>query len=170
MGRNLRKFELTALKLSLPHFRNLLDQDQVTLNKHYNQLAICVFDHWLRRDEMNILFSKDPEEIASRQQKNRAFIEGLFDLTTVWFWRYKRDRPFVFSPENKGEVLRKCKLNEASADRGDFYSLVLPEVGAVYSESFDWTNTLSYHTNEKIKPVLKLAEDCGLFKLEYKTS
>ena len=168
MGRNLLKPELTLLKQSLPYHRGLLDHDEVIIDRHYKHLAICIFDHWLHRDEMDIMFNEDVEVVSSRRQKNENFIEGLLDSTTVWLERYKRERPFVYSPIDKDEVRRKCRLDEASADRGQFYCLILPEFGAVYSEDWDWTNSLWYRDSEKIKPLLKLAEDCGLFKLEIK--
>lgn len=167
-GINLSRSEVSNLKKMLPQYKRLLDEDEQIIKKYYNQVAICIFDHWLERDEINLIFTKDKEEINSRRMKLESFITKLYSLTDVYFWRYKRHyRPHVYKPRSLHDVLKYCNFDDLTEDRGESYNLVLPDFSAVYSESFDWTNRLLYQDRTKISPILELADEVGLYKLEY---
>ena len=67
---------------------------------------------------------------------------------------------------NKTSYLADCtyKPNKTS---DQFQFIILPEFQAVYQEDWDDTNVLWFVLREKIEPLLRKANDCGLFAIEY---
>jgi len=81
--------------------------------------------------------------------------------------KYKsRNRIFIKKPQNYKDVLRKCDFDNLWSERGRKYSFILPELSAIYSEEWDWTNIIWYREKEKIEPILEIAKKAGLFVLK----
>ncbi len=167
---NISDTEFKSIKKKLPDLNKILKEDELYIEKGvYNKIFISVFDHWLTRNEADemIFIDDDYKELISRREKFQRFVDELFQSTSIYFWKYKRNyRVFIKKPLTNNDLIRKCDFNNLYSQRGRHYSLILPEFSAIYNEEWDWTNILWYKDFEKIKPVLEIAKKVGLYILE----
>ncbi len=167
-GINLRSHEVCNLKKAFPQYKRMLDEDETIHKKYYQRIAICIFDHWLTRDEVGLIFSTDIDEIVSRRKKMESLVVELYNSTEMYLWRYKRHyRPHVYKPHSLSSILKYCDFGNLTENRGGKYSLVLPEYSAVYTESFDWTNRLLFTDRDRISPLIEMVKRVGLYTIEY---
>jgi len=59
-----------------------------------------------------------------------------------------------------------CEFDELTEDRGERYTLLIPEYSAVYQEGYDWYNNLWYRDSEKVKILIELANKHGLHRIK----
>jgi hypothetical protein len=170
MNVNIPKLELKRINQRLPELQKLIEEDDSFIERGiYKKIFICVFDHWLTREEAEnqIFIDKDIEELKSRRQKFKNFIEDIYNQTEFYTWKYKRHYRFhIQKPTSIKDVFRKCDFENLWSQSGQRYSFLLPEYSAVYSEEWDWTNIIWYINKEQIKPLLEKAKNIGLYILE----
>ena len=169
MNLDISKAELQVIHQQLPDLKKLIEEDDAFLaSGTYHRIFISVFDHWLSAtDSTNQIFIDDDlEELKGRRKKFRDFIEEVNSLTTIYIWRYKRHRRFhVQKPASLKDVLRKCDFNNLWSQSGRRYGFLLPEFSAIYAEEWDWTNIIWHTDQEKIEPLLNVAQKAGLHLL-----
>ena len=167
---NISDTELRLIKKSLPDLWKILEEDESCLeNGIYKKLFISVFDHWLTRDEAEkmIFIDDNANELKIRREKFEKLIEELHKSTDTYLWKYKRNnRIFLKKPLTCNDLLRKCDFNNLWSQSGARYSLILPELSAIYNEGWDWTNIVWYKNEEKIEPIIMLAKKVGLHILK----
>ena len=129
---------------------------------------MSVFDHWLTEDEFQSeIHTEDRTELKERRDKFKKFTVGLYNLSSIYSWKYKRHNRFYIYPfTSLNQLTEKCKIDDQHGENGRRYDLIIPDFGAVYSEEWDWTNIIWYRDKEKIKPLIELAQESGLHILE----
>ncbi len=167
---NISKIELQGIKKNLPDFKKIIEEDESFIeNGVYKKIFISVFDHWLTSDEADnqIFIDDDLEKLTSRRDKFKTVVEKLHSQTDLYLWKYKRHyRLHIQKPLTLNDTLRKCDFNNLWSQRGRQYSFILPEFSAIYNEEWDWTNIIWYTEEEKIKPILDIAKNAGLYILK----
>jgi len=167
---NISDKELKSIKKRLPDFRKVLEEDESFIETGiYKKIFISVFDHWLTKDEADklIFIDNDKNELNRRREKFERVIDGLYNSTETYIWKYKRNyRIFIKKPLTYTDLLKKCDFNNLWSQSGRRYSLILPEFSAIYNEEWDWTNIIWYSDEMKIKPILEIAEKSGLHILK----
>ena len=170
MNINILEIELKRINKRLPELKRLIEEDDSFIESGiYKKIFICVFDHWLSKEEAEnkIFIDEDSEELKNRRQKFKSFIESVYNQTELYKWRYKRHYRFhIQKPTSLKDVIRKCDFENLWSQSGRRYSFLLPEYSAVYAEEWDWTNIIWYTDREKIEPLLKEAKNIGLYILE----
>jgi hypothetical protein len=163
---NISNIELKTIKKSLPNFKEIIEENKSFLEKGiYKKLFISVFDHWLTEDESDKLIFIDDNiaEIILRRDKFEKVAEELYKTTDIFLWKYTRNyRIYLTKPRTDHDILRKCDFKNLWSQSGRRYSLLLPEFSAIYNEEWDWTNIIWYIDEEKIKPILEIANKVGL--------
>ena len=160
----LNKAEIKEIKENLPFLQNLIEGEDT----EYKLIFVSVFDHWLTEDEFQSeIHTEDRTELNERRDKFIKFIVGLYNLTSIYSWKYKRHNRFYIYPfTSLNQLTEKCKIDYQLGEIGSRYDLMIPDLGAVYSEEWDWTNIIWYRDKEKIKPLIDLAKESGLHILE----
>ena len=159
MSKKPTKAELKKIRQSLPNAKRQLVED----HDIYNRVFISVFDKWLTPEEVDKISKLELKELFERRQKLEAIIMEFYELTETYIWRYKRHKRIVFyKPSSLTHLLNRCDIKNQNWWHGHRYHILLPEFSAIYGEEWDWTNILWYIDKEKIKPLLKLAENSGL--------
>ena len=143
----------------------------------YKAISLTVFDHWLSEEEANIQISPDIPK-KERQRRDDAFLcfrELLFKNTEVLTYRTKgRDKRShlsfkAFTSLESGLAYSTPTIMRAgfylAGGRVKFFQLVLPQLDAIYLESWDDTNILLYKNNSTLELVKQLAKESGLFCL-----
>jgi hypothetical protein len=163
---NISNSELKEIKRNLPDYKKIIEQeDSYIENGKYKKIFISVFDHWISKEDASEMIFVDEKlnELIERRNKFKIFTEELYKVTDIYFWKYKRNyRMFLKRPLNYKDVLRKCDFDNLWSQSGNRYSMLLPEFSAIYSEAWDWTNIIWYTNEEKIAPILKIAEKARL--------
>ena len=170
MNLNISELELKKINQRFPELKKLIEgEDSFIESGIYKKVFISVFDHWLSHEEADnlIYIDEDLEELKSRRQKFKAFIEGVYNQTELYTWRYKRHyRLHIQKPTSLEDIFRQCDFENLWSHSGRRFSFLLPEYSAVYAEEWDWTNIIWYTDKEKIKPLLTEAKKVGLYILE----
>lgn len=133
-------------------------------------LSVSVFDHWLTREEANVLLERvSPQEQQRRNSLHAAFCARLAAETEVLSFTFRRRRQdqlvfrsfalpaallFYFTP-NGGRTLGHRQFH-----------VVLPQLGCAYYESWDDTNHFYFSANTDMTHVSQLASECGLHVLK----
>ncbi|MEL6536796.1 MAG: hypothetical protein AAFQ98_15360 [Bacteroidota bacterium] len=155
------------INAALPDFAQLL-AGQEKVQGAYQNVFVSVFDHWLSREEAEalIMIDHDQETLRARRALFREFAVGLYWLTPLFGWKYKRrHRLHVLQPAGVDDVLRACDLDNLWSQSGRRYGFLLPEYAAIYQEEWDWTNLIRYRDQQMIQPMLDLVEQVGLHVL-----
>ena len=162
--KKLTNSQAKEIKERLPFVQNLIEGEDTD----YQMLFVSIFDHWLTQDEFDPEIHKvDRKELKIRREKFQSFIDGIFHLTNIYSWKYKRhNRFFIYPFTSLNQLTKKCKIDEQHGESGQRFDLIIPDFRAVYSEEWDWTNIIWYRDKEKIKPVIELAKNSGLYILE----
>ena len=170
MNSNVSEIELKRINQRLPELNKLVEEDDAFMKTgFYKKIFISVFDHWLTREEVKnqIFIDENSEELKSRRQKFKDFIEDTYNKTELYTWRYKRHYRFhIQKPTSIKDIFRKCDFENLWSQSGQRYSFILPEYSAVCAEEWDWTNIIWYTNKEKIEPLLEKAKSIGLYILE----
>ena len=154
------------IKGKLPFLQDLVEKEDTD----YQMFFVSVFDHWLTQDEFQPdIHTEDPIELKKRRDNLEKFLERLFEMTPTYGWKYKRKTRFFLYPfVTKSQILRKCVIQNQLGETGQRYDIILPDLQAVYSEEWDWTNIIWFKEQEKVKPLIELAEKLGLYILKNK--
>ena len=162
--KKITKNQITDIKEKLPSLQKLIEKEDTD----YQMIFVSVFDHWLTQNEFQPdIHTEDSKEIAGRREKLQNFIVGLFNMTPTFTWKAKRNNRFYLYPlETVKQILNKCQIQNQHGETGQRYDIILPELKAVYSEEWDWTNIIWFRDQEKIQPMIELAEKSGLYILK----
>ena len=161
--KKITKNHIKEINEKLPSLQKVIEKE----NTDYKMIFVSVFDHWLTQDEFQPkIHTEDTEEIKIRRENLQNFIIGLFNVTPTFNWKIKRrNRFFLYPFETIKQILNKCEIQNQHGETGQRYDIILPEFQAVYSEEWDWTNIIWFRDQEKIKPLIELAEKSGLYIL-----
>lgn len=162
--KKITKNQITCIKEKLPSLQKLVEKEDTD----YKMIFVSVFDHWLTQDEFGpAIHTEDSKEIAQRRGKLKYFIAELLNMTPTYSWKIKRkNRFFLYPIQSLKQILNICKINIQHGESGQRYDIILPELQAVYSEEWDWTNIIWFRDQEKVKPLIELAEKSGLYILK----
>lgn len=154
----------TDIKKKLPNLQKLMQKEDTD----YQMIFVSVFDHWLTQNEFEPhIHTEDLKEILTRRNNLQNFIMGLFEMTPTYTWKIKRKKRFFIYPlETLEQILNKCNIQSQHGETGQRYDIILPELQAVYSEEWDWTNIIWFRDKKLIQPIIELAEKCGLYILK----
>lgn len=162
--KKLTKIQTKQVKERLPFLQNLIEGEETD----YQMIFVSVFDHWLTPDESEPdIHTDDKAELNQSREKFKNFNAGLYNLTSTYSWKYKRNNRFFIYPfTSLNQLTKKCKIEDQHGESGRRYDLIIPDLGAVYSEEWDWTNIIWFREKEKIMPLIELAKESGLHILE----
>ena len=133
----------------------------------YTYLAVSVFDRWLgHEDSIKLLSDVSAEEQRTRDSKFIKFAEKLVSNTEVLNFTFK-GRWNKALPSFRKFTSHKAKVDYLmctphNVDSSHFYKVVLPELDAVYFESWDDTNVFYLRNPEKVAQIEVWANECGL--------
>ena len=161
--KRITKNQIRGIKEKLPFLQRLIEKEDTD----YQMIYVNVFDHWLTQDEFQPeIHAEDRKEIAERRNRLQNFIIDLFNMTPTFTWKRKRNNQiFLYRIETEIQILSKCAIQNQHGETGQRYDIILPELRAVYSEEWDWTNIVWFKDQAKIQPLIELAEKSGLYIL-----
>jgi len=156
----------TQIKLrdKFPDLDTLVAVDDTS---EYTYMAVSVFDRWLgHEDSLTLLSDVSPEEQQTRDSKFIKFAEKLVSNTEVLNFTFK-GRWNKSVPSFRKFTSNKAKIDYLlstphNVDSAQFYKIVLPELDAVYFESWDDTNVFYLRNPEKAAQLEIWANECGL--------
>ena len=161
--------ELKKLKKSFPEVNRLLEIGES--NNLYSSLAVSTFDHWLSRDEAEVLFDISEEEQLQRNEDHFEFCKLLFKNTEVYDLRYKKRRNkehHIFRKFTNFESFEKRVDNDSWFHGFSFYILALPKYEAIYHQNYDDTQILYYRDRDKLTEFMELVKKANIHILEMK--
>lgn len=133
-------------------------------------VAISVFDHWLSEDEStDMLINNSIEEVGQRVEKHRSFSQFLVGNYSCLTYKFKgklNHRIAVFKKFTSLESAKSIVDPEVKnlCNRYKF-SLVIPELNALYFEGSDYTNYLYSDSFDGLSVLLNKAKELGLYSL-----
>jgi hypothetical protein len=163
----LSQLELKYVKKCLSGIDYLLLHEEE--RKSYFSLAVSTFDHWLTRDEAEVLFDISEEEQIKRNTGHFKFCELLYKETTVYDIKCKKRRKknhHHFRKFSNYSSFKKRVDNDSYFQGHNFYMLALPDYEAIYHQHYDDTQILYFRNPEKIKPFRELVKQTNLHILE----
>lgn len=155
-----------SLRRQFPEFQAVLEHRPHSMGR----FAISVFDHWLRDEaEWHLLDCFDGPERTVRDRKLLAHWEALFDATEIYTIRYRgrwphKARLVIKKYLDKNGFLERCRFDP---QRAPTQFVLLPEYDCIYVDSWDDTNVVFFNSRERAKPLISLANNCGLHCLEF---
>ena len=154
------KKQTKEIKEKLPSLQQLIEKEDTD----YQMIFVSVFDHWLTQDEFQTeIHTENENELRIRRQNLQNFINGLFEITPTYSWKIKRkNRLFIYRFDTLNKIQKKCDIPNQHGETGQRYDIILPEVQAVYSEEWDWTNIIWFRDKKKIEPLIELVKKSGL--------
>lgn len=136
----------------------------------YTYMAVSVFDRWLgTEDSIKYLSDVSQEEQHSRDLKFVKFAKKLIENTEVLNFTFKgrwssaKPQFRKFTSDAAKEAYLMCAPH--NVDSSHFYKVVLPELEAVYFESWDDTNVFYLRNTKHAEKIEKWANECGLYRL-----
>lgn len=136
----------------------------------YTYMAVSVFDHWLgAEDAVKLLSDVSEEEQKSRDSKFVKFAKKLIENTDVLnftfkgCWNSAKTQFRKFTSNTAKEDYLMCAPH--NVDSSHFYKVVLPDLEAVYFESWDDTNVFYLRNPKHAEKIEKWANECGLYCL-----
>lgn len=161
---HITKKELKIVKEKLPNLQEFI------INKEangYQVLYVSVFEKWMTREEYEIYDDIDREALHKRRNAFEDSVEKIYNLTPCYLWKYKRHkRFFIYRATSLRQILNKCDIKNQTFSTAVRYEILMPELNAIYSREFDWTNIIWYKEASKIQNLIKLIKDSGLYILE----
>lgn len=136
----------------------------------YTYLAVSVFDRWLgHEDSLKLLSDVSEDEQQIRDSRFIKFAEKLIHNTEILNFTFK-GRRIKALPSFRQFTSHNAKVNYLmrtphNVDSSHFYKVVLPELEAVYFESWDDTNVFYLRNPAKAAQIEIWANECGLFCL-----
>ena len=159
-----KQIELTA------QFPDLYKLQCVEETQAYTYGAVSVFDHWLDRKEAAELLENVPTKI--QKQRNNALhifskkIASEFEIFNFKFnGKWGSCRPLFrhfTSTKAAFDYLTPATCYSSSY----FFRIVIPEINAVFFESWDDTNVFYLRDPSAAKTIKPLAQECGIHYLE----
>ena len=169
----MRKFLALGKKDQINLRRKFPDLDKfnsVEETDSYTYMAVSVFQRWLgEEDSVKYLSNVSKEEQQGRDSKFNKFAKKLIDNTEVLNFAFKgRWSSAVpqfrkFTSDTAKENYLMCAPH--NVDSSQFYKVVLPELEAVYFESWDDTNVFYLRNTEHANQIETWANECGLYRL-----
>jgi len=156
-----------ALRDKFPELDKLIAVEETD---SYTYMTISVFDRWLGSEDSDKYLSDVSEkEQDERDSKFIAFSKKLIDNTEVLNFTFKgrwsnalpQFRKFTSHAAKKSYLM--CTPH--NVDSSHFYKAVLPELEAVYFESWDDTNVFYLRNIKHAGQIEKWANECGLHRL-----
>jgi len=136
----------------------------------YTYMAVSVFDRWLgAEDSIKYLSDVSEEEQLSRDLKFVKFAKKLIENTEVLNFTFKgrwssaKPQFRKFTSDAAKEAYLMCAPHNVGSSH--FYKVVLPELEAVYFESWDDTNVFYLRNPKHAEKIEKWANECGLYRL-----
>lgn len=167
-NKNLKSNEQKWLCQLFPDLLNLTYREEPT---EYKKLAISVFDHWLSRSEGEAFLSNvTKEEQHRRDNLFRNFNQLLLEKTKLYSFHFigKKYDILRFSKfVSNQKALNFLMPKGLRGNSLNHFKLVLPEMKAVYYESWDDTNILYYQDKSLIEELLVWVGEAGLKVIEY---
>ncbi|WMW80195.1 hypothetical protein RF679_16300 [Undibacterium cyanobacteriorum] len=157
-----------ALKLQFPELRDVRENEDHSMGR----FAISVFDHWLRDEsEWHLMDCFDGPERSERDQKFRQHWALLFESTEVYTVRYRgrwprKSKLIIKKYLNKSGFLQQCRIDPTRSPK---QFIILPEYDCLFAASWDDTNVCFFNSRERAEPIISLAQQCGLYCLEFET-
>ncbi|TGE76662.1 hypothetical protein C7Y70_19060 [Pseudoalteromonas sp. KS88] len=137
----------------------------------YSYLAVSVFDHWLGEEgAVKYLSNVTADEQKLRDSKFIKFSQKLIENTEIlnFTFRGKHSKAFPifrkFTSNDAKEKYLACAPN--NVDSSHFFKIVLPQLNAIYFESWDDTNVFYLRNTEHRNQLELWAKECGLHCLE----
>ncbi|GLS24622.1 hypothetical protein [Marinibactrum halimedae] len=136
-----------------------------------HDIAISIFDHWLSEDEaVNLLGDVSAGgEVESRVAPHRNFNHFLVSSYESFTYRFKGKLNHRYVVFKKFKTLGAAKdyvepKIESVSNRYKF-SLIIPELDAIYFEGDDYTNYLYSSNPNNLSLLLSKAQELGLYGL-----
>ena len=170
----MRKFLALGKNEQLQYREKFPDLDKLVAVEEtdaYTYMAVSVFDHWLGPDDsVKYLSNISAEEQHERDKKFIQFSKKIIENTDVinftlkgrWSNSQPQIRKFT-SNQAKESYLASTPHNVSS---NHFFRVILPELEAVYFESWDDTNVFYLRNPEHAETIEKWANECGLYRLD----
>ena len=158
---NLNKSDQHKLSAQFP---NLLELVSVEETLHYNYLAVSVFDGWLGAE----VFALDSP--SEKEQKNRndalfSFSNKLASETDIINFKISGKRN-QWKPRFRGFTSNRAKIEYLKPSNKVNFKVVLPELGIVFLEGYDYTNVM-YLKDLAFKAQIKQwATECGVYCID----
>ncbi len=157
------KSEVRYLRENLPDLENVLLEDD---SLKYSEVAISIFDHWLSKEEMSQIFISDKTEIMDRRKKFEEFVQRISVETSIFSFKLKKSGLFFTKSEMDNSFKKRCGFHIMTEDGGNNYTLLLPDISAIYLSGFDWTDRLLFLDRSKVEDLISIAKSCGLNAIE----
>lgn len=160
---NISKGELEQISMIFPDLTNILYEGESNV---YERYCVSVFDHVLSEDEVGLIYPEDNSEINSRQEKFKCLIQGLYESTPIYTWKFRRNRKNKLSikkPRSYTSFIRKCHFNELTEQYGDVFSFIIPEYSLIYTQYYDWTHIVESLEENKLNLFKEKVKEAGLY-------
>ena len=130
---------------------------------HFNySVRICIFDHWLDREEALELFDNvSAEEQLRRNEIWKSFNKEISQFES-YLVKFRGQRLILKEPRSREGLINR--LNETICE--NYQSLIFPELKAFYMQYWDETHLLYFKDDQLIKPLFEKAESVGLHILK----
>jgi len=127
--------QLKQVKKQLPYLRHLfeVEEENIIPEGRYKQCTISIFKDWIYEEDYDLIFIEDVDEIQSRRNKYRNFVESLSKLTDVYILAKMRSkRPScIFKPSDvhiPAQTLHLILVKVDTPFLGKLYTLFLCKV------------------------------------------
>ena len=126
-----------------------------------SKIAISVFDRWLGKRNLHLLDCKDGAEREDRNARMLSLWMAMYDSYDILC----RSQLDGFAPmPDRSEYEASCAYD---GNKETFQCILIPECSAICYENWDDTNVLWFMKREDIVPILQMAEECGLYPIEF---
>ncbi len=160
---NISKGELEKIRKTFPDLTDILYEGE---SPAYERCCVSVFDHVLSEDEVELIYPESLLEISCRQDKFRSLVQGLFESTPIYTWKFRRNRKNKLSikkPRSYISFMRKCRFTELTEQYGDVFSFIIPEYSLIYTQNYDWTHIVESLDLKKLDSFKEKVKEAGLF-------
>jgi len=149
-------------------FPDLLKLVCVEETPYYSYLAVSVHDGWLGREA----FALDNPSMAEQKKRNEAmyvFSKKLASETSMVNFKIsgKRNR---WHPRFRDFTSNRAKIEylrpAIEKSHGDFFKVILPELGVVFFESWDDTNVMYLKDSTVKVQIEQWAVECGVYCID----
>lgn len=136
----------------------------------YEYRAVSFFQEWVGVERLDELTATSAEEDAQRNRPLNAFSEALLENTRALKVAFDEesavDALSVFTFSSTSDAQSYARPGDGRSETYEFFAMLLPELRAVYLESWEYTNVL-YLLDDSVIPVIeRLAKQAGAFVLK----
>jgi hypothetical protein len=151
-------------------FPALPDVLSVEHPSQYEYRAISIFDDWLGKDNLHKLDTATKADYDARSEPLKRFSELLLRDTEALGIAVGEpldvSAPSIFAFSSPEEAQRYARPSTWDAESTNFFRLLLPELKAIYLESWDFTNALFLLNLSCLPRIHEVAANAGVFVLE----